>query len=273
MNAPLTAHQPDGRLTTFDLKIIAVIAMTADHIGWMFVPTASAAGQGMHLIGRITLPVMCFFLTEGYHRTHNLRRYFARLSGFGLIAQFAYAYYQSGSFLWFREGSIIAGLLLSLLCVYIYHGGKERDPADRSDCFGVSGRSAAERIPPALRFPVIALLALAAKKCDWGVATVMFTMTFELARPYGIKMQCRAYLFAAVWYLLPYYYHMAAEPATITEKLFVTGVLLPALLLRFYNGKKGGGKYSRSFKWFFYVYYPVHLVLIRLIAERIAAKG
>ena len=273
MSAPLTAQQSGGRLSAFDLKLIAIIAMTVDHIGWMFVPTATAAGQMMHLIGRITLPVMCFFLTEGYHRTHNLRRYAARLAVFSCIAQFAFAYYQTGSFLWFGEGSILAGLLLSLLCIYIYNGGKERDPADRSDCFGTSGRSAAERIPPALRFPLIALLALAAKKCDWDIATVMFTMTFELARPYGVRMQCRAYLLAAVWYLLPQCYRIAADPGTASEKLFLLGVLLPALLLRFYNGKKGGGTSSGISKWFFYVYYPAHLLLIRLIAGRIAAKG
>lgn len=273
MSAPLTAQQSGGRLSAFDLKLIAIIAMTADHIGWMFVPTASAAGQIMHLIGRITLPVMCFFLTEGYHRTHNLRKYVFRLAAFSCIAQFAFAYYQHGSFFWFGKGNILAGLLISLLCLYIYHGGKERDPADRSDCFGKSGRSVAERIPPALRFPLICLLALGAKNCDWELATVVFTMAFALARPYGSRMQCRAYLLAVLWYLLPHCRRIALKPGTAPENLYLLGILLPALLIRFYNGKKGGGKTGGIFKWFFYIYYPAHLLLIRLIAGIAAAKG
>lgn len=49
------------------LKIIAIIAMAIDHIAYGFVPEGTILGQIMHTIGRITMPIMCFSLAEGYH--------------------------------------------------------------------------------------------------------------------------------------------------------------------------------------------------------------
>ena len=65
-------------LTGNALKLIAVLCMLIDHIAWAFVPTASAAGVVMHIIGRITAPVMCFMLTEGYRYTSNFKGYVRR---------------------------------------------------------------------------------------------------------------------------------------------------------------------------------------------------
>ena len=48
----------------------------------------------------------------------------------------------------------------------------------------------------------------------------------------------------------------------IYAQFFQFGVLLAAPLLMLYNGERGGGKYS---KWFFYIFYPAHLLIIALI--------
>ena len=58
------------RLTAYQLKVIAIMAMTIDHIAWMWVPDTTPAGQLMHTIGRITAPIMCYRLAEGYIHTH-----------------------------------------------------------------------------------------------------------------------------------------------------------------------------------------------------------
>ena len=52
------------KLTANQLKIIAVIAMLIDHIAVVFIPTESILGQVMHTIGRITMPIMCYFIAE-----------------------------------------------------------------------------------------------------------------------------------------------------------------------------------------------------------------
>lgn len=53
------------------LKIIAAAAMLIDHIGWRFYPFINLKAQVFHVLGRITLPIMCLFLTEGYFYTRS----------------------------------------------------------------------------------------------------------------------------------------------------------------------------------------------------------
>ncbi len=63
-NRPLTANV---------LKYIAIAAMLIDHIAWSFVSDYSVLGQIMHVIGRLTAPIMCYFIAEGYYYTRNVK--------------------------------------------------------------------------------------------------------------------------------------------------------------------------------------------------------
>ena len=59
--------KPYQWLDANQLKLIAIVAMTVDHIAWLLFPgyAAGAVPIVMHIIGRITCPVMCFFIAEG----------------------------------------------------------------------------------------------------------------------------------------------------------------------------------------------------------------
>ena len=63
------------RLDSNMLKLIAIVAMTADHIAWLLFPGYPAEPLPiiLHIIGRLTCPVMCFFIAEGYHYTHDVK--------------------------------------------------------------------------------------------------------------------------------------------------------------------------------------------------------
>ena len=49
------------------LKLIAILAMTVDHIAWLLFPgySSGALPVVMHSIGRLTCPIMCYFIAEG----------------------------------------------------------------------------------------------------------------------------------------------------------------------------------------------------------------
>lgn len=217
--------------------------MLIDHIAWLFLPTASAAGQAMHFIGRITAPVMCFFISEGYHYTKNLRRYFIRMCIFAVISHFAYAFCFNGGFLEKGTESVIATLTLSLLSVHVFNS---------------------EKIIKALKLPLILLIAYFAERCDWGAAAVMFTLTFELARG-SRKNQMLAYSAAAFLYVLPTIRTFIYGHDIFWENIYKFGVFLPLPLLILYNGEKGGGKYT---KWVFYIFYPAHLIFLQYLNLR-----
>jgi len=76
------------------IKGIAVAAMTIDHLAWLLFPgyRQELLPLVMHIIGRITCPVMCYFVAEGYHHTRNVDRYTQRLFVFALISHFAYRF-------------------------------------------------------------------------------------------------------------------------------------------------------------------------------------
>lgn len=70
-------------LSAFDLKLLAMAAMLADHIGYLFFPQA----LWMRCVGRLAFPIFAFQVAEGWYRTHDCRRYFLRLALCGLLSE------------------------------------------------------------------------------------------------------------------------------------------------------------------------------------------
>lgn len=93
------------KLNGNQLKLIAIIAMTVDHLTWTLWPGYSREWWvlALHIIGRLTAPIMWFFIAEGYHYTHNVKKYAARLFTLALISHFAYNFCFGISFIPFRE--------------------------------------------------------------------------------------------------------------------------------------------------------------------------
>lgn len=65
-------------MTGFQLKLLAMIAMTLDHIGCIFFPRLPL----LRMIGRLAMPILCFFIGEGLRHTRNPQKYLLRLVGF-----------------------------------------------------------------------------------------------------------------------------------------------------------------------------------------------
>ena len=226
-----------------ELKYIAIFAMLLDHIAWLFIPSDTALAIGLHFIGRTTAPIMCFFISEGYHYTRNIRRYFIRMAVFAVISHFAYAFCFRGSFFAAGQESVIATLTFCLLAVHVYNSTK---------------------ISNAFKLPIILLIAHFAKYCDWGAFAVIFTLVFEISRG-SKKRQLLAYSLTALLYVLPNIKQLINGSEGAVTSIYKVGVFLPILLLALYNGERGGGKFS---KWLFYVFYPAHMILLGYISFR-----
>ena len=70
-------------LDTNLIKLIAIIAMTVDHIGGAFFPEYPV----FRWIGRIAFPLFCYCLTVGMLYTHDIKKYLLRLGTFAFISQ------------------------------------------------------------------------------------------------------------------------------------------------------------------------------------------
>lgn len=229
-------------ITASDLKYIAILAMFIDHIGWLVIPTASVLGQIMHFIGRTTAPVMCYFLSEGYHYTKNFKKYLMRMGVFAVISHFAYCFYKTGSFFGQCNESMITTLFLCLVALHVYNH---------------------EKLPAVWKFVAILLIAMLTEKCDWGYKALFFTMAFELGRG-SRKNQLAGYsAVVCLTMIIPEIITLIQTKEIVLFDFYKFGAFLPVPLLMLYNGEKGGSKHT---KWVFYVFYPAHLFILGLIS-------
>ena len=73
-------------LTGNQLKIIAMITMTCDHVGLQMFPQL----LWLRIIGRLAMPIYAYMIAEGCRHTRNRKKYLLRLLGMGALCQVVY---------------------------------------------------------------------------------------------------------------------------------------------------------------------------------------
>lgn len=226
---------------------MAIAAMLIDHIAWTYVPTATLLGQVLHAIGRLTAPIMCFFVAEGYHHTRDVKRYAKRLGLFALISHPAFVYFEKGVVpVYYDNGwhfvvqtSVIYPLLLGLVSLVVWHSPSVKEK---------------------YKIPAVSLLCLASVPGDWTFIAVLWIFFFGIFRGDG-KKQLQAFSLVAVGFACMSSL-MAFQSGVWWRPLFQLGVFLAIPLLAKYNGQLGYGRHAAWLKWMFYIFYPLHLVIL-----------
>ncbi|MDO4492379.1 MAG: TraX family protein [Clostridia bacterium] len=235
--------KPGFRLNANHLKLIAILAMTVDHATDLFFPgfPAEPVPLALHFIGRLTAPIMWFFVCEGYAHTRNVKKYLLRLGLFAIVSHFAYCFAfgipldpTTGSFL--NRTSVMLPLFLAVLALYI----EDNTPTWKRW----------------QRITLQAVLIFAALPADWSCPAVLAVLTM-----YGNRGNLKKQMLGMCQWVLVYgivsFFFVSKAYA-----LELVGVLMVWPLLAHYNGERGKAKWM---KWFFYLYYPAHLAAIGLI--------
>ena len=213
------------------LKYLAAFSMLVDHIAWAFVPTASVPGELMHMVGRFAAPAMLFFLVEGYVHTGSIRRYACRIALFALLSWAPCSLFEKGCWPYPYFGMLWT-TLLALAALWIWD----------QDRISLVGKIA-------MVFGLCALSLLG----DWSVYGVLLPLLFLEFRDRE-KEKWRFYLIACSCFV------GTALLISGPIQIFQLGALPAPLLLKRYNGERGSG--AAFHKWFFYVFYPAHLLLL-----------
>src|SRR5690349_8465787 len=108
------------KLTGNAIKMIAIIAMIIDHTAWAFVATDSVLAAIMHTIGKLTGPIMFYFIAEGNHYTKNKSKYVSRLVIFALISHIPYNIFFNQGKITLLPTSVIFTLLCGLVALIVY---------------------------------------------------------------------------------------------------------------------------------------------------------
>lgn len=80
-----SSARPRG-LTGNQLKILALVCMTADHVGLQLLPQVPL----LRLIGRLAFPIYGWMIAEGCRHTHDRKGYLLRLAGLAAVCQAVY---------------------------------------------------------------------------------------------------------------------------------------------------------------------------------------
>lgn len=218
--------------------------MTIDHIAWTFYPGYRTDGitLAMHIIGRLTAPIMMYFIAEGFYHTRNVKRYIGRIFLFAIPSHFAYCFMFGKNFVPFRDSffdqtSVMWAFAMGLLALAIQ---KSENP----------------NIKEWQRQLLIFISIWLAFPADWSSPAALMILYMGTHRNNFKKQMLWMMLWISLYSLI---YAIFINPVYGVLQMFVA---LAIPLLKTYNGKRGKWK---GMKWLFYVYYPAHMLLLGFI--------
>lgn len=233
-------------LSSFGLKVIAVITMFIDHLAYMFCTGNESLYLALRSIGRISFPIFCFLLVEGFFHTKSRLDYGIRLGVFALISEVPYDM-MYGSFFSMEKQNVIFTLFIGFLVIW---------SLDSISMFKVNYPKRLLKYIGVLRLNgilelaaiIIGLLSAYILNSSYSFAGIMLIMCFYVFHKHYIGTLISNIVFNMGMYSLSIQWWGAVS----------------AIPIAFYNGKKG---YGRG-KYFFYWFYPLHLCLLVLLRYR-----
>ena len=115
-------------LSNFWLKVIALLTMTIDHLGYLL--PYSTVAIVFRYIGRLALPLFCFMIAEGAIHTKNFNKYALRLGimasliSVAIIGTEYIPFFRDNGFSMRNEGNIFLDLLLGAVAIYLLRQDK-----------------------------------------------------------------------------------------------------------------------------------------------------
>lgn len=231
------------------LKLVAILTMVVDHTGVIFFP-----GQlWLRIIGRIAFPLFCWGIVIGAERTKNWQLYGLRLFLLGLATQPFFMLALNHSLTQFN---VLATLFLGFMAIQ-----------------GIKHRWFFSHIWA----PALALFLGAAFQMDYGWRGVLLIILMYLARHSKGSLAALMIAFCLYWGtgggILPraWLQTLTSTPFQFVNRAFfdffslfkVQSMAILALPLMLINTNSG----LRIPKWFSYLAYPGHLLLLYLISR------
>ena len=220
-------------LTGNQLKLLALLSMTLDHIGVQLFPQATF----LRIAGRIALPLFAYMIAEGCQYTRSRSRYLMSIAALGIVCQLVY---------FFAMGSLYQCILitfsLSICLIFLLdHARKKGNLLWLLVSFSALALAwfLSEGLPGLLPGTDYAI--------DYGFWGILLPVLIYVGKDRHQRL-----LFTAVGLLC----------LCLTSGGIQWFCLASLPLLALYNGTRG----KRKMKYLFYIYYPTHLVVIYLLS-------
>lgn len=216
-------------LTGNQLKILALIAMTCDHVGLQLLPRLDI----LRIIGRLALPIYAYMIAEGWHYTRDRKKYLLRLVSLAAVCQAVY-FVAMGSL----YQCIMVTFSLSVCVIWLFERALEKSTLLRLALAALGAAAVCflcEGLPEMLPNKDFAI--------DYGFCGVLLPVFAYFGKDLRQKVLLMGLglIFLALDFGGNQWLALAALP-----------------LLALYNGRRG----KRKIGTFFYLYYPAHLAVI-----------
>ena len=217
-------------LTGNQLKLIALITMTIDHVGMMLLPQMRI----LRAIGRIAFPIFAYMIAEGCQYTRNRKKYLLSMVSLAAICQVVY-YFAMGSL----SMCVLVTFSLSIGLIYL---------ADYAHAGGRFGKEALSAALCAVFFLCYMAHDVLFPKTDFGIEYGFLGVLLPVFAHIGARKQKQLLYFTA---------GLALLDLTWGGIQWFSIAAIPFIAL--YNGKRG----KHKMKYLFYIYYPLHLVVLQ----------
>lgn len=233
-------------LRASDLKIIAMVCMLLDHLWATVVPS----NLWMTCVGRIAFPIFAFQIAEGYHKTSDFRAYVRRLLFWAVLTEIPFNLMAGGSFFYPVHQNVLWTMLLGL---WVIHG------FDR-----LKKQPTPKRYLQVIGIVFLALLLSILGFTDYSAAGVLLVAAFGILR--GQKFEKPLQL-AAMFYVNCVMLQGQVIPIGSFELGVQSFALLALIPIWLYDGRKGLA--GKGWRLFSYAFYPLHMLIIGLVARMI----
>lgn len=224
------------------IKVIMALMMLADHCVYLFIPYDSPWHLAIRTLTRAVAPTFCFFIVEGFFHTRSKGEYALRLGIFSIISHFPYTLLFSGTVLPSPfHTSVFFTLFCGLMSIWVW-----------------------EKLPSyPMKVLAMALFTLLGNFGDWYIYGVWMVWIFYFLRG-RFRSQIVGLSVIAVLMFTQMSWPQLSAGVPFSEvfsgNFIFFGIPLAMVLIYFYNGTRGRG--GKAMKWFFYVFYPLHLMAL-----------
>lgn len=232
-------HEKYG-LSTFALKNIAIVTMLIDHIAIAFFRNFPEIYIAMRIVGRLSFPLFCFVLTEGFFHTKNRKSYALRLLIFALISEIPYNKF-GGNYLDLSRQNVMFTLLIGFLAIWTIDA-IENNRVKYPKAIKRKIRVDILNIILEIIVVVICLLVAGFMRTSYSYSGVLLILCFYESYESRFRQAMSnvifnmgMYNFSAQWF-----------------------GIFSAIPIALYNGKSG----RKKGKYLFYLFYPVHLLIL-----------
>lgn len=236
-------------LSSFTLHIFAMLFMLFDHM-WA---TVIVGNDWMTCIGRIAFPIFAFMIVEGYHYTHNLKKYMLRLLVLAVISEIPFNLMTGGAVIHPFHQNVIWTFLIGLGTIWLI---------EKTDRF----ENTLLRALICVVLVIVAFLIGMVSMVDYYGFGVLTVILFYLFR--GDKWWCRLGQLIGMYWInfellggLVYPFTLFGHSFEFAQQGFA---LFSLIFIWLYKGRQG--PHNKTIQTCFYLFYPVHMLILSLIA-------